>query len=163
MKMSMLVSALMVAGVVAVSSNAMAEEYNRAPAPEPQVTHPMPPAPVKNDEHREMRVDIRQSEDRIAMGVKSGKLTPKEEGQLRKELKGLMDAVREVNKDHKVTTKERTRIEYKEKIFNIDLDKFMNNRDVVKKDDKPHGEPPHPQDKPSEPPHVQDKPDAPRR
>ena len=105
MKMSMLVSALMVAGVVAVSSNAMAEEHNRAPAPEPQVTHPMPPAPVKNDEHREMRVDIRQSEDRIAMGVKSGKLTPKEEGQLRKELKGLMDAVREVNKDHKITAK----------------------------------------------------------
>jgi hypothetical protein len=151
MKMSMLVSVLMVTGVVAVSSNAMADEHNRAPNPAPQAAQHMPPAPVKNDEHREMRVDIRQSEDRIAMGVKSGKLTPKEEGQLRKELKGLMDAVREFNKDHKITAKERARIEYKEKIFNIDLDKFMNNRDVMKKDDNPHGEPPHPQNKPDAP------------
>ena len=150
MKMSMLVSALMVAGVVAVSSNAMADEHNRAPNPAPQAAQHMPPAPVKNDEHREMRVDIRQSEDRIAMGVKSGKLTPKEEGQLRKEIKGLMDAVREVNKDHKITAKERARIEYKEKVLNIDLKKFTNNHDVVKKDDKPGGEPPRFQDKPNE-------------
>ena len=154
MKMSMLVSALMVAGVVAVSSNAMADEHNRTPNPAPQVTQHMPPVPAKNDERRdEVRVDIRQWEGRIAMGVKSGKLTPKEEGQLRKELNGLVDALRDVNKDHKVTAKERARIEYKEKVLNIDLKKFTNNHDVVKKDDKPRGEPPR----------FQDKPDAPRR
>lgn len=77
-------------------------------------------------------VNTYQLERSIDAGVRSGKLVKWEERQLRSELYRLKRAVKNANRDRRVTRFERSSLERKEASLKYHISKLMNNREVAR-------------------------------
>ncbi|HPQ94706.1 MAG: hypothetical protein KDI44_13100 [Thiothrix sp.] len=122
-----LITATLFASSAAMAGNSShdSKQYDKS---KQQTSHRVAPQP----QHKKVVFSTAKLEQRIAHGVKTGSLTRTEHNTLNRELASLKATIKQVNRDRKVTTRERQQVEKKESRLSRLIQTLSSNRAVVR-------------------------------